>query len=374
MLGFIFYKKIVFRPKFVWWLFVYALYLWLWSFANGYIEQKGTLKFLFTNLPLYSVFLLLIIYNNSYSDKFIRRVLLLTKFWFVILLIGQLLQFFYEPYFLVPESWIPGLGDNPSIYILRRPSVFALVSDHEYGISIMALFALYFGYVIKEEDRFPWFWIVIAILYSVLTNTRYIMLGVLLIFLQFNFVKIGLKKKLQYVFILAIIMSVSLYMVTKVFNYDFNEYAEERLFAEESIESSTRYFAITVFLDFFPKAPFLGNGQFKSEEVEKAVKGKSSQIHVGYLAHLVSYGIVGSIFLFSFWFAGLRFLYKRAKKTGFYGAFYAFLMIIWANVTLVTYEIFYVGIIFAFVFDKYYWDGYIISIKEKYLQQIKGIE
>jgi hypothetical protein len=76
---------------------------------------------------------------------------------------------------------------------------------------------------------------------------------------------------------------------------------------------------------------------------------------------------VGSILLFGFWFTAVRFLYKRAKITKFYGSFYAFLMLIWANVTLVTYEIFFCGHYLCLIFDKYYWDKY-LAMKEYFFR------
>jgi hypothetical protein len=82
----------------------------------------------------------------------------------------------------------------------------------------------------------------------------------------------------------------------------------------------------------------------------------SSQIHVGYLAHLVAFGAIGSLFLFGFWFALTLNLRKTAMKTGYWGSFYAFLVFLWSNVTLVHYTIFFYGLIFALIFDKHYKD------------------
>jgi len=107
-----------------------------------------------------------------------------------------------------------------------------------------------------------------------------------------------------------------------------------------------------------------------TEEIKEASKAVgSSQIHVGYLSHLVSFGIVGSFFMFGFWFLLAKKLYKSAKYTKYWGSFFAFLIYLWAQTTLVYYSIFFYGLIFAFVFDKYVKDNY--SNKEFVSSSIK---
>lgn len=81
----------------------------------------------------------------------------------------------------------------------------------------------------------------------------------------------------------------------------------------------------------------------------------SSQIHVGYLSHLVSYGIIGSFLLFSFWFLLAKDLYRKAKLTKYYGPFFAFIIFLFTNLTLVDFNLFYPGIFIAFVFSEYYY-------------------
>ena len=84
----------------------------------------------------------------------------------------------------------------------------------------------------------------------------------------------------------------------------------------------------------------------------------SSQIHVGYLCGLVYFGIIGAFFLFGFWFQLTKHLYKNAKRTKYWGAFFAFLVFLSANLSLVKFHVFFYGILFALIFDKYYSDKY----------------
>jgi len=154
-----------------------------------------------------------------------------------------------------------------------------------------------------------------------------------------------------------ILLIIILYTIFKYFGYDFEDWYQERLLAEGSLYETTRYKAIGTFKNFFPEHWFLGGGLSISGEVTKASHAiGSSQIHVGYLSHLVSYGIVGSFLLFGFWLSLARHLYRNAKATSYWGSFFAFAMYFWAQAALVMYSIFYYGLIFALIFDKYYQD------------------
>jgi len=146
-------------------------------------------------------------------------------------------------------------------------------------------------------------------------------------------------------------------VILSILNFDVTNWFYERLFSEGSIKNTTRYAALENFLIFFPNAVLFGTGVHLTVEIELASRfSGSSQIHVGYLAHLISYGIIGSIFLFTGWLLFLKKLYLNAKHTRFWGAFFAFSIFLFANTTLVSYSFYSYGLIFAFVFDKYFVD------------------
>ena len=103
------------------------------------------------------------------------------------------------------------------------------------------------------------------------------------------------------------------------------------------------------------------NPDHLTDEIKEASRAVgSSQIHVGYFSHLVSYGLFGSIFLFTFWFGLVRDLYKKAKSSGFYGPLFAFLVFLWFNATAVDYYLRYPGLIIAIVFNQYYFTNYLL--------------
>jgi len=139
--------------------------------------------------------------------------------------------------------------------------------------------------------------------------------------------------------------------------YSIDNWITDRLFAEESLQESTRYKSYFTFEIYFPKHPWFGIGKLTDEIKEDSAQiAQSSQIHVGYLSHLVFYGVVGSFLAFGFWFKLARSLFKTARKVNYYGSFFAFLVFLWANATLVTFHIFFYGIIIALAVDKYFRD------------------
>jgi hypothetical protein len=165
-----------------------------------------------------------------------------------------------------------------------------------------------------------------------------------------------IKSSIRYIST-ALLLGVILYFAFTYIGYDFVDFFNERLFAEGSFTESTRYRAFDNFVYFFPQQPIFGTGVHLTYEIAEASRMVgSSQIHVGYLSHLVSYGIVGSLLLFSFWFLLAKSLYNTAIKTGYWGSFFAFIIFLFAELTLVNYSIFFTGIIFALVFDKYITD------------------
>ncbi len=90
-------------------------------------------------------------------------------------------------------------------------------------------------------------------------------------------------------------------------------------------------------------------------DLMKMKGSRTSQIHVGYLSLFYYYGIVGGTLYLFFAFYLLKKLYSIAKKTGYWGSFYAFLTyFISVMGTTVSFQIYFVGYIFAMVFHRFY--------------------
>ena len=90
--------------------------------------------------------------------------------------------------------------------------------------------------------------------YSVLTNARYIMAGFVLVLLQVLLTRVKIKK-INYLLTLGLVFFVIYFVLTDVVGINFQQFFEKRLFAEGSIENTTRYGGYINFLRFFPQKP-----------------------------------------------------------------------------------------------------------------------
>lgn len=263
-------------------------------------------------------------------------------------------------------QWIVARGDLGDTligdkYKDRRNSIFGYIEPNELGLTFLPLLSVLIGYLFYKKNKYYAIFIILGGTTSLLSNTRYIMIGYILVLTQLLVSeKINVAKLVKYAFI-SIITALFLYMVLFYLGYDLNQWYENRLLSEGTLKETSRYYAWINFLRFFPENPLLGTGVHMTREIQIASNDAgSSQIHVGYLAHLVSYGIIGSILLFGFWFLLARKLFLRAKKTKYYGSFFSMLVFLWANATLVKYSMFFYGLIFAFIFDKIFYDYFIL--------------
>ena len=306
------------------------------------------------------VLLVIIIYNSKFDDNFIKRTTIIFKITAILAIFASIIQFFH-PHFLDAMKYTPSqshlITDN--IYTDKRLSIFGFVDLNELGLSFIPFSAVIIGHLFSNKLKSYIFLTIVVGIISLVSNNRYCMIGFMLLTIQFAFYnKKGLKNYLKFITI-AVALILTFYFVLDILGYNLLDWYHERLLAEGSIEQTTRWKAWGNFIYFFPKYFLWGTGEFNAPAVARASHSiGSSQIHVGYLAHLVSYGIVGSFFFFGFLFMIAKSLFKHAKITNYWGSFFAFLIFLWAEATLVVYTIFFTGLIFALIFDKYYIDKY----------------
>jgi len=301
--------------------------------------------------------------DNVYLNfKEINRLIKLFKYTIILSLIIILIQvydsrFFTNDFFLL-------INEHSNIYTARRVAIFSFADKDDIGLSFLPILSILISHTIKNKKGF-WFYIISGGIISILTNTRYIIIGYVIIL--FQIVNIY-KLKISGFFRLIIITGVSIFIFYNIIislGYNLSDYYSQRLFKEESIEGTTRYLAFETFNKFYKDNWLLGTGVHLTEDIEEYLAHRSSQIHVGYLSHLVSYGLIGSLLLFGFWiFLGID-LYKKARITNYYGSFYGYLIFIWANFTFVQYSLISYGLLLAFVFDKYYQDKYLLELKNQ---------
>jgi hypothetical protein len=126
-------------------------------------------------------------------------------------------------------------------------------------------------------------------------------------------------------------------------------------------DAGTRIFAFKVFNKLYFKNPILGKGAIhvtndtsKDYELVRALKGRSSQIHVGYLSLFYYYGLIGGIIYIIFLVSFTRNSYLIAKKTDYYGTLFAIIQFLLINWTGVVFNVFNMGIVLSMVYQKYY--------------------
>lgn len=353
-------NKFISRPKYLYYYILYIIFIIIWTFFNGEEERRGILAILFNNKEIAILFLILIIYNTHYTIKFLKKSLLIIKITVFIAALASIIQVF-DTSFLSAFSY-KGITkfQELDLYQFRRPSIFGFADPNEIGLSFIPLLSVLVGVLIYQKNRIYIVFLILGGLIALLSNARYVMIGFLILTLQILIVnKNKILSNFKYIFITGVSLTV-LYITLIYLGYNIPNWIGERLWAEGSIQETTRYKAIGTFVTFFPQTPIFGTGVHLTDEIEAASKEiGSSQIHVGYLSYLVSYGIVGCFFLFGFWFHLLINLYKSAKKTNYWGSFFAFLIYFWSQATLVNNSLFFYGLIFALVFDKYFKDSVI---------------
>ena len=360
MLGIVFIlsHEIKYIPAYTWLILGYAVYRFVWAqftYTGGFYGY-----FYVTTNYFATVLIIIIIYNSKFDDIFIERITTIFKITVVLAIFASIIQIFH-PHFLDAFQYDPTernlISDN--IYTDKRVSIFGFVDLNELGLSFIPLSSVIIGHLFRNKLK-PYIYLIIAVgIISMVSNNRYCMIGFLVLTIQFAFYnKEGLKSYLKFISI-AIVLILIFYSVLHFLGYDLLDWYHERLLAEGSIEQTTRWKAWGNFTYFFPKYYLWGTGEFNAPAVAHASHSiGSSQIHVGYLAHLISYGIIGSFFYFGFLFTLAKSLFKHAKLTNYWGSLFAFLIFLWSEATLVYYSVFLTGLIYALIFDKYYYDKY----------------
>ena len=346
-------------PLFAKFALVFAFYQLGWSF---FLEtDRHWLTEIYHNIQDFSIFfIIVIIYNTHFNDKFIEQSIIVIKATIILAALASIVQVF-NPDFLNQRLFFQDEYETSmSLYEFRRSSIFGFIGSNAVGLAYIPLLSVLVGYLFYTKNKYYWVYLLLGGIVAVLTNTRYVMIAFILISLQLFFAsKVRFKGFIKYIIILGL-STLVLWQLLISLGYDFGTWYEERLLSEGSISETTRYKAFGNFIRFFPEAPFFGTGMM-TEEIDKAsAEVGSSHIHVGYLSHLVYYGLVGCFFLYGFWVLLIKELYHTAKSMNYWGSFFGFLAFLWAFATMSQSSIFYYGIIFTLVFDKYYTDKQII--------------
>jgi len=345
-------QKKVKIPSYLYPLFLFALYYSVWDFFNGRFEQFGIIKLLFKNYPLHMLAILLIIENIKFDKIFIKNLLNGLSILLVLSFIFTLIQVFIDPNYFTTEA--ANSFDISSLsYQIRNTAIWGYLSPLDVGLSFLPILTIILGYSDSNKLKFKFFiFLSIGTVVAILTNSRWIIVNILIIIFPILFTL--KRKKIKTTLITVLSLIIVIVTINNVFNFlgfDFTTYLEGRIFNKSA---QSRFLAIELFEEFFPRKPIFGTGVRVDLELSRALAGRSSQIHVGYLSSLYEFGIVGSTFLFLFWFMLFRTLYKNAKVHNQNFLMFGFVCFLLANLTLVEYSIFHIGLLFIIIFDRYY--------------------
>ncbi len=318
------------------------------------IARKGVFYEFFLNHSLHAVAVLFVVDNLIFSKNLIQSLVKIMKGLIVLGAMVSLLQVVYNPFLFTPEKFQASMlhyhwENNP--LLVRRLSIFGFSNINDIGVSFLPMLALVVGYEIKENNRIPILMLLLGFFISVVNNSRYIQLGFFIAAAPVLLYQGKVVRNFVIGMVGGVVMILLMALILQLIGYDINSYIQERLL---DASGGTRLLALEIFARFFPENPFFGTGTHLTHEVFVALADRSSQIHVGYLAHLFSYGIVGTFLALLFWgLIALR-LWKVGRRTGFYGSFFGFLVFLWANVSMVFYWVFTFGLALAYLFASYY--------------------
>jgi len=313
-------------------------------------KEEGIARFIYGNDYLASAIALFLIENSRYSVNLIRILVKLMLLWLWIATGVSLLQTI-DPLFAVNTTSEEIVDLLKGRYANRLYSIYTWTPLGEFGFGIVPIICLLHSMALYFEKK-NYVVLVLGAIVSFLNLARWVILNYILIFFQDSFLD---KKRLYLIFkyfVYLIVVFFLSYTVLSSVGVDLDPIIENRLLDSET--ASTRIIAWEVFQREFPKNPIWGTGGEYLESTIDLIAGRSSQIHVGYLALLYLYGIVGGSLFFLFMASVLNRMRKVAMHSRFWGAYYVFILYFVSNLTLVVFRLNFHGIILTLIFHKFF--------------------
>ena len=361
-------KNPIIFPKYLLFYLLFIIYVFYTDLYRLHREFK--LMYLFSNPFIGGFNFIFIIENLKISKKYYSWLIKMSKFILIISVIVILIQQVYDSSFLtnIKSDTIPGEIIEVDKTQNRLSSIYSWISDIAVGFGFVPIFIL----LVEELDKrrkYILLWVFLGIIFTFLTKERWIMLNALLvipILLMNN--KNKIKSFFKYL-ILTPLISFALFFALEYSGVDVVGIVNDRILESDKkgLEAKTagsRILAFKAFNKFFWDQPIVGKGDIKygmgatkgktDYKLTRYLAGRSSQMHVGYLSLLYLYGVIGAFFFLGFLFLLMKKLYKNAKITSIWAPFLAFLGFAIANLTLVTFSVFEMGLIIVLVADKFH--------------------
>lgn len=350
-------------------LIFYLLFILYDFFSTFYLlDREFKIKYLFSNRLIGGFNLLLIIEYLPIKQEFYKNLIKWSKYILIFAVLIIILQQVIDRSFFVNSSILTREKMLADVSEMRLHSIYSWINPLSNGFAFVPIFILVVGDLIKNKKKFI-FLIIAGLIYAILTKARWIMLNTTLVLLLLIVNKRNKIIQILKMSILIPMMVLSSFFILNSMGVDINKIVVNRILEEnkskglENKSAGTRILAFKAFKTLFWENPIFGVGNIKygmggtdrqDYKLRSFLKGRSSQLHVGFLSLLYMYGIVGALFFNMFLYLLLKKLYLNAVTTRVWAPFLGILGFAIANLTLVNFSIFQMGFIIAMVADKYY--------------------
>lgn len=351
-------------PRYLLFYLLFVVYIF---YADLYrLDREFKVKYLFDNYLIGGFNFMLIIENLKFSKKHFRLMLDISKKILIIAFIVIVIQQVYNPNFFVRPDLTEALFTERGSSESRLISIYSFMGVMSAGLGFVPLFILVVEYLDKRNKKIL-IWLVLGLLFAILTKARWVMLNTLLVFFV---LLIGHKDKIKRVLKYFLVFPVFLILFSLALNttgVNVTGIVEDRILEKDKDISDksagTRLLAFTIFKKFFWDHPLFGAGNIKygmggtgenEYKLRRALNKKSSQLHVGYLSLLYRYGLIGGVLFIGFLYLMLRKLYKDSKRTTYWAPFLGVLGFVLANFTLVYFSFYQMGLLLVLLANKYY--------------------
>jgi len=358
-------------PKYLLFYLFFVLYVFYSNLIQ--LNREFKLMYLFSNAYIGGLNMMFILENIKTSKRFFIKIMEISKVILVLAIFVIIYQQVINNAFFVNKNFSAlKYIVNQDINKSRLVSIYSWIGGFiKVGFAFIPVFFLVLENNVKKKYIF--LWIIVVFVFAFLSKARWVMLNSLFVFvLIFKHQKIKLSFFLKYTIVLPLIMLLS-FISLEFIGVSVSGIVKERILESDKANISqtsagTRILAIKAFNELYWEHPVFGVGNIKygmggtgknNYKLRSVLKGRSSQIHVGYIKLLYIYGIIGAGFFITFIFLLLKRLYIHAKLTNYWASFLGFLGLALANFTLVTFSVFEMGLILALFADVYHKNKYI---------------
>lgn len=363
-------------PKYLLFYLFFILYVFYADLIM--LDKPFKISYLSSNKLIGGFNFMLIIENLYIPKKHYNFIINISKKILVIAFLVILYQQVINSNFFMRQ----GLTDDKAIAgdnVNRLYSIYSWIGHIlSCGLSFVPIFIIVTEELDKKKKKIV-FWLIMGTIFAFLTKQRWLMLNFSFVFFLFfiNY-KYKFRRFIKYLLIVPVIIFTS-FIVLDYVGVNAKGIVEERILESDKKDlskktASTRLLAFEAFNKFYWDNPITGIGNIKygmgstehskqDYKLKQFLKGRSSQIHVGYLSLLYMYGLIGAIFFLSFLYLFIKSLYINAKMTNYWGPFLAFLGFAVGNLIDVNFQVFEMGLIIALFANKFHYQNSLMQKK-----------